>query len=628
MKTSLWISIGVVATTLAACGGSSDPAPTLAGTIHPPFRSAVVCFDDNRNFACDPGEHSVQADPSGEFQLAVDPKADLSQALLVAEVDPLARPDTSGVASRLTLAAPAAGKRHVGALSTLVALRMLEQPQLTLEQATARVDEQLGLTQHSVGNAQNLPAWRHLEDASLAALTRLTAAHQQPGDTSMTPAAVVRGSASSLTETLGRYIDPGTERLLQTVDGRTLASEVRHLTGNNACPPIAPLPQLWLDTEGSQPIVSKDEYLSAKFRFIGATQHSDDTFFETQIKGRGNSTWDMPKKPYRLKLKKKAELLGLPEVKSFALLANYADKTMLRNAIALCLARQLELEYTPSDHFVELYLNNEYQGVYQLTDKTYVLEKHLEDHEILGTAKHPDPNDGFLLELDYRRDEELWFLSSQGVPYTVQIDSSPEQRDVIADYINDIERRIFDPTAADRLASVASAVDLGSLIDFHLVNELTKNRDAFWSSTFVHRLRNGKLKYGPIWDFDVSSGNDGELSAGIAHGWWFRDSPSPHHLYLRELIREPEFAAHVRQRWGYLLSKFPETRRFIAGSAENMEEPQKRNFETWQILDRYIWPYAAITGSYAGEINYLFDWLDTRTNWISQQLRQPQPWID
>lgn len=628
MKTSLWISIGIVATTLAACGGSDTPPQTLTltGTIDTPFQSAVVCIDDNRSFACDPGEHSVQVDPSGEFQLAVDSQVDLSQTLLVAEVDPHARPDTSGVASRLTLAAPAAGKRHVGALSTLVALRMLEQPQLTLEQATAQVDEQLGLTQHSVGNPQNLPAWQHLEDASLAALTRLTAAHQPPGDTPMTPGAVVRGSASPLAETLRRYIDPGTERLLQTVDGRTLASEVRHLTGDNACPPIAPLPQLWLDTEEGQPIVSKDEYLSAKFRFIGATQHSDDKVFETQIKGRGNSTWGMPKKPYRLKLKKKAELLGLPEVKSFALLANYADKTMLRNAVALCLARQLDLEYTPSDHFLELYLNNEYQGVYQLTDKTYVLEKHIEDHEIVGTAEHPDPGDGFLLELDGRLDAELWFRSNQGVPYTVQIDSSPAQRDAIMAYINDIEQRIFSIPSADRLASVASVVDLGTLIDFYLINELTKNRDAFWSSTFVHRLRHGKLKYGPIWDFDLSSGNDGTSIAGDPQGWWLGHLAHDH--ALRELIHEPEFAAHVRQRWGYLLSKFPETRRFIASSASVMEEPQKRNFETWDILGEYVWPNAVVTGSYAGEINYLFEWLDTRTSWISQQLRQPQPWND
>lgn len=626
MNKSFVISAGIVATLLTACGGSDDDrTPTLAGTIDAPFKSSVVCIDDNRNFACDPREPIARVNPSGRFEITIKPGMDFSQVLLAATVDPFPNSDTSQVASRLALAAPATGDRHVGALSTLVALRMLAQPGLTPVQAAAQIDEQLGLTRHSVGRRESFPDWQHLESASIAALTRLTAA-QPPRATEKTPAAVIQDSASALTATLKRYIDPATERLLKTVDGRTLASEIHHLTGGTTCAAIAPIPQLRLNTEGGQPIISKDLYLSAKFHFVGATQHNDSTIFETEIKGRGNSTWDMPKKPYRLKLKKKAELLGLPEVRSFALLANYADKSLLRTAVALCLAKQLDLEYTPSSHFVELYLNNEYQGVYQLTDKTYALEKHLEDNEVIGTANDPDPDDGFLLELDSRLDEELWFRSDYGIPYTVQIDSSPAQRNVIMAYINDIEKSIFDATSANRLASVASMVDLGTLIDFYIVNELTKNRDAFWSSTFVHRLRHGKLKYGPIWDFDLSSGNDGETIAGEPLGWWLGNMAHDH--ALRELIQEPEFATHLKQRWDYLLSRFPETRHFIASSAEVIEEPQKRNFETWDILDKNIWPYAVVTGSYAGEINHLSKWLDTRTAWISQQLREPRPWID
>lgn len=627
MKKSLHLSAaGMALAVLAACGGSDDPLPTVTGSIDSHFKNALVCIDDNRNLACDPGEPSANVDPSGRFEIETQRGIDLSQAVLVAEVDFLANPDTSMVASRLNLAAPATSNRRVGALSTLVALRMLSQPGLSHEQATRQINEEIGLTRHSVSSHESFPGWLHLEGASLAAFTRLVATQQPSGDTPETTAAVIQNSAPALTETLNRYINPDTERLLQTVDGRTLASEVHYLTGGKACPAIAPVPQLWLDTKEGKPVVSKDEYLSASFHFVGAEQHSDDMVFETQIKGRGNTTWLMPKKPYRLKLRKKAALLGLPEVKSFALLANYADKTLLRNALALCLAKQLDLEYTPSDHFVELYFNNEYQGVYQLTDKTYALEKHLEDHEIVGTAENPDPEDGFLLEIDGRLDEELWFRSSRDVPYTVQVDSSAAQRDVIAAYINDIERRIFDQTGAGRLTSVASAVDLGTLIDFYLVNELTKNRDAFWSSTFVHRLRHGRLKYGPIWDFDLSSGNDGTTSVGDPLGWRLGEMAHDHHL--RELIREPEFAAHAKQRWAYLLSRFPETHRFITSSAEILEMPQRRNFETWDILGEYVWPNAVVTGSYAGEIQYLSEWLNTRTAWIKQQLEKPQPWND
>lgn len=430
MKHPLW-TVGLTALALAACGGSdSPPTAALSGTLAAPFSQAVVCIDENRNFACDADEPRTQAAPSGEFSIAIEPEADLSQALLVAELDTLPNPDTSAVAGRLVLAAAAAGDRHIGALSTLVALPLMVQPASGLAQATAQVDAQLGLARHSVGDRQAYPGWAPLEAASLAALSRLAAAPHETAAGPQGPAATIQGAAPALTATIKRYIDPATEGLLPTVDGRTLASEAHYLTGGQACTAIAPLPQLRLDTEGAAPIVSKEDYLNASFHFVGATQHSDDTVFKTEVKGRGNSTWGMEKKPYRLKLNKKAPLLGLPEVKSFALLANYSDKTLLRNAISLCMARQLGLEYTPSDHFVELYLNGEYQGVYQLTDKVYALKKIIEDDEIVGTAGQPDPADGFLLELDDRLDEDLWFRTRRNVPYTLQMDSSAAQRDV------------------------------------------------------------------------------------------------------------------------------------------------------------------------------------------------------
>lgn len=624
MRHPLWTA-SLATLVLAACGGSDSPTPmTLTGALSAPFSSAVVCIDENRNFACDAGEPLAQPDPSGVFSIAIAPEADLSQALLVAELDSLANPDTSAVASRLTLAASAAGDRHIGALSTLVALPGLAQPALSLEQATAQVDAQLGLARHSVGDRQGYPGWAPLEAASLAALSRLAGTPHETEAGPQSPAATVQGAAEALAATIKRYIDPATEGLLPTVDGRTLASEVHDLTGGQTCTAIAPLPQLRLDTEGAAPIVSKDNYLNATFHFVGATQHSDDTVFKTEVKGRGNSTWGMEKKPYRLKLNKKAPLLGLPDVKSYALLANYSDKTLLRNAISFCMARQLGLEYTPSDHFVELYLNGEYQGVYQLTDKAYPLTKIIEDDEIVGTAEQPDPADGFLLELDDRLDEDLWFRTRRNVPYTLQMDSSAAQRDVIEAYINDIEDRYFDTDPADRLAAVAEAVDLGTLIDFHLVNELTKNRDAFWSSTHLYRFRHGKLKYGPVWDFDLSSGNDGESIAGDPLGWRLGHMAFDHNL--RELVQIPEFAAHLKARWQHLLARLPETRRFIDRSAAVMHEAQTRNFQKWDILDKYVWPNRVVTGSYAGEIGYLNDWLDERAAWVSQQLQQPNPW--
>ena len=75
-----------------------------------------------------------------------------------------------------------------------------------------------------------------------------------------------------------------------------------------------------------------------------------------------------------------------------------------------------------------------------------------------------------------------------------------------------------------------------------------------------------------------------------------------------------------------MLARFPETQRFITESAAVLQEPQTRNFQTWDILNTYVWPNRVVTGSYAGEIRYLSEWLNERTTWVSQQLQQPQPW--
>src|SRR5690606_32647196 len=121
------------------------------------------------------------------------------------------------------------------------------------------------------------------------------------------------------------------------------------------------LPAVYLSTDG-QEIHSKEEYIKASIKITQGFQ--GEVIYEglTEVKGRGNSTWGMPKKPYRLKLDKKADLLGMPSDKSWALMANYGDQSLMRNEIAFEVSRRLELEYTPSQKYVEFFLNGEYMG--------------------------------------------------------------------------------------------------------------------------------------------------------------------------------------------------------------------------------------------------------------------------
>ena len=136
------------------------------------------------------------------------------------------------------------------------------------------------------------------------------------------------------------------------------------------------LPILYINTENNAPITSKDNYINAALTLIANEQGEEPlTAIDMEIRGRGNTTWKMPKKPYRIKFEDKTELLGMPADKSWVLLANFSDKTLMRNHIAFAFSRQFGLAYTPQSRFVEVYLNGRYDGNYLLTEQIQI-DKH------------------------------------------------------------------------------------------------------------------------------------------------------------------------------------------------------------------------------------------------------------
>jgi spore coat protein CotH len=128
------------------------------------------------------------------------------------------------------------------------------------------------------------------------------------------------------------------------------------------------IPIISINTENLSPIVSKDDYINGVFE-ISSDNEDENLAANLRIRGRGNSTWVFPKKPYQIKFDNKETILGMPKDKKWILLANYSDKTMLRNELAFDLSRFSALDWTPESRFVELFINNEFLGVYQITQK-------------------------------------------------------------------------------------------------------------------------------------------------------------------------------------------------------------------------------------------------------------------
>lgn len=359
-------------------------------------------------------------------------------------------------------------------------------------------------------------------------------------------------------------------------------------------PPV----RLTIDTAAMVPITSKEDYLTATLNLDGQT-------LDSRIRGRGNSTWLMAKKPYRLNLNEATGLLGMPAARNWALLANYADKTLLRNALAFCVSETLGMEYTPRSRHVELTLNGEYVGVYQLTEHIEVRPSKV------NIGAETDSSNGFFIEWDgLYAAEPLWFISSMDIPYVFKSDPTPEQQVAVENYINDVENRL-----TTSFASFSERVDVESLVNYYLVNELLKNNDALWySSTFLFRRQDEKLRFGPVWDFDIAAGNINRNGNDDPTGFWTKDT-----TYLRAAFRYPEFEARVKEKWKFLRSRNPKILEAISASAQALDESQRRNFERWDILNIAVPPNPVVTGSYEGEIAYLQNWLRTRMEWLDSE---------
>lgn len=378
-------------------------------------------------------------------------------------------------------------------------------------------------------------------------------------------------------------------------------------------------------TENKAPIYDQEKYVNAKIE-IQPQAGGNPAFAykgDLQIKGHGNSTWGMPKRPYRLKLKDKISVLGMPKDKDFLLLANYTDKTLLRNDVSFEISRRFGLAYTPRSESVELFLNDQYIGVYLLVEKIELGKSRVDITEMTPTDVSGDAvSGGYLLEIDHkRRWDEVGFDSKKGVMFTIKEPGDKikqEQINYIRDYVQKAEDALFSADFKDPMKGYAAYFDVDALVNWYLVNELTKNNDAvFWTSVYLYKDRGGKLTFGPAWDFDIAIGNCNYNDMDKPSGWWIRKAS-----WYEQLFTDPAFSAKVAVRWKQLKATQIDTMlTYIDAQAKKLDRGQKNNFAAWPILNQYVWPNAEVAGSYKGEIDYLKSYFTKRMNWMDGELK-------
>jgi spore coat protein CotH len=396
-------------------------------------------------------------------------------------------------------------------------------------------------------------------------------------------------------------------------DGTTLEYTVR-LSSFEA------LPITYITTNDRSDIDSRDYYKAASFSIEGAGIIPDFEEIDMEIRGRGNSTWALhDKKAYQIKFLEQEKIFDLPKDRKWVFLAEYSDKTLIRNKIALEMGYLSNLDWTPLSVFTEVYINNAYNGLYHVTQKVEESNQRV----ALGDT-------GYLLEIDQpeRLDADDVFFRTYNYQNThngdhflfnikePKVNFEDAQYKYIRDLVNDFENALRSNSFKDPNNGYAKYIDVDSFVDYYLINEITKNQDAKdYSSIYLHVMPGEKIKMGPIWDFDLAFGNVDYSVCAFADGFWIRDN-----AWYNRLFQDPAFAAKVRERFAYFRSNQDLILEKMDFYANQLRFAQQQNDARWDLIGRYVWPNFVVFETYEEEVQYLKSWFTERMNWLDRNL--------
>ena len=323
-----------------------------------------------------------------------------------------------------------------------------------------------------------------------------------------------------------------------------------------------------------------------------------------EIETRGQSSQIFPMKSLAVELQRDARLLGMPEEDDWVLYAPYNDKSLMRNVVAYRTARELFGRYAARTRFVRLRLNGRFHGIYVLMEK---LE--LGDDRVGGDALYEftfpfqarSKAPSFLTPV--RRRPIVWEDPERG-------DLSKKRAIALARPVRRAERALYGPGRWTRRIDAASAAD------FALINELFKNEDAFHASTYLSLHADGRLRMGPVWDFDISMGNSDYGPSSRLRGWMLsrRD-------WAERMYDDRNFIRRMGARWRALRAAGlrGDVLRMVNSNYRLLRGPARTHFARWPVLSRRIWPNPVARGSYRAEVRALRSWLDRRMDWLDRR---------
>ena len=375
----------------------------------------------------------------------------------------------------------------------------------------------------------------------------------------------------------------------------------------------------WTELQGA-----KDDVHPAILYMKGNGMYSDIEADTVEFRGRGNSTWGMKKKPYRFKMKKKAAVCGLPKAKTFALIANYIDCSLMRNAVSLWVANYLQMPFANHCIPVRVYFNDILKGEYMLTEK-------------IGTGSgsvNIDEYKGVLFELDSNYDEafEFYFRWDGGKRLPVMV-KDPDFTEIcdslgvttsqyLQTWQSDFTQMAQAVTSGDTSADLSQYIDLESAVNFFIVNNLAANHEMKHPKSFYiykDSIADGETyHFGPVWDFDWAYTFDGYEGVSASIPMVASDGDCGGYSFLKALFSNTGFRALYKQKWDEFISVgYPQLLKYMEEYANLIEPSAIENGQLWPADYSVSWRRSESSLEFRKNFKALKTWIGQRIDYCN-----------
>lgn len=377
------------------------------------------------------------------------------------------------------------------------------------------------------------------------------------------------------------------------------------------------LPTLWAETNGRS-LKEANYYYKGTFSLVdnvgydgngslpetsGRIMAQGSLRYYTKMSNRPGGETEWGKNDYRLTFSSAVSLLDMPSNTDWELNPNVHDITMLHNQTAFYLSKISKLEYTPRFRYVDLMFNGRYYGTYMLGDYLSV-----------GSTRINVGSDGFILSIGSNTSGSTFTTGHLEQPVSILAPTSQPTSVVnyIAGIVRDAESALFSSSFADESYGWRYYMDEASFVDWYLINEIAKNQSgAFQSNCIMNYKRGGKLKMGPVWDFEKAFGNAGSTRAT---GFVIKDVS-----WYKRLFKDPAFVAKVKERFDYYFNHQEDILKSINENAQYLKYAIQEDNTKWDTFTSYASSDADTWVLYQGQVSSMKSWLTERMRWLKEQ---------